>query len=135
MDPSLKVGDRIVVATYERTPKRGAIIVFRNPHPPPGANRRSCSVVDECFVKRVIALGGETLEMRHGVVYIDGTQLSEPYLNPVNDTRDYPPTRVPPGHVFVMGDNRTNSNDSRFGLGPIPDGDIVGTVIKIIRRG
>jgi signal peptidase I len=146
MDPTLKVGDRVLVEKVLKHPHRGWIVVFKNPHPGPEPHRGAFSAFfhwlsegfgvstppDEDFIKRVIGLPGETLEIRHGVVYIDGRRLNEPYLSPVKDTRDFAKITVPPGHVFVMGDNRTNSNDSRFGLGPIPIGDIVGRAFVII---
>ena len=84
------------------------------------------------FIKRVVALPGETIEIKAGVVYIDGKKLVEPYLAVNADTRDYPPHRVPANNLFVMGDNRTNSNDSRFGLGDIPFKKIVGRAFVII---
>ncbi|MFN2544302.1 MAG: signal peptidase I [Actinomycetota bacterium] len=146
MDPTLKVGDRVLVEKVLKHPHRGWIVVFRNPHPEPEPHRGAVSAFvhwlsegfgistprDEDFIKRVIALPGETIEMKHGVVYIDGDRIDEPYLSPVKDTRDFPATKVPRGDVFVMGDNRTNSNDSRFGLGPIPIDDIVGRAFVII---
>jgi signal peptidase I len=146
MDPTLKVGDRVLVEKVLKHPHRGWIVVFKNPHPGPEPHRGTFSAFfhwlsegfgistppDEDFIKRVIGLPGETIELRHGVVYIDGRRLNETYLNPVKDTRDFPATKVPAGHVFVMGDNRTNSNDSRFGLGPIPIDDIVGRAFVII---
>jgi signal peptidase I len=146
MDPTLKIGDRVLVEKVLKHPHRGWIVVFTNPHPGPQPHRNwlqsfghwlsegfgISTPPDEDFIKRVIGLPGETIELRHGVVYIDGKRLREPYLNQVKDTRDFPPTKVPAGHVFVMGDNRTNSNDSRFGLGPIPLDDIVGRAFVII---
>jgi signal peptidase I len=146
MDPTLKVGDRVLVEKVLKHPHRGWIVVFRNPHPEPQPDR---SIVggfihwlsegfgistppDEDFIKRVIGLPGDTLEIKHGVVFVNDQRLNEPYLNKIKDTRDYPPTKVPEDHVFVMGDNRTNSNDSRFGLGPIPIDDIVGRAFVII---
>jgi signal peptidase I len=65
-------------------------------------------------------------------VYIDGKKLVEPYLGVSEDKRDYPPTHVPANSLFVMGDNRTNSNDSRFGLGFIPYKKVVGRAFVII---
>jgi signal peptidase I len=146
MDPTLKVGDRVLVEKVLKHPHRGWVVVFRNPHPLPEPHRNWYQAFghwlsegfgistppDEDFIKRVIALPGETIELKKGVVYIDGRRLREPYLSPVKDTRDFPPTKVPKDHVFVMGDNRTNSNDSRFGLGPIPIDDIVGRAFVII---
>jgi signal peptidase I len=139
MDPTLRVGDRVVVDLDERSPKRGAIIVFTNPNPSLGgtAGKGDCGQ-NECFIKRVIGLPGETVECRGGYVYIDGRKLAEPYLNASiqahgRDTRSCGPFHVPQGRLFVMGDNRPDSNDSRYGLGYIPVQDIVGTVVKVVR--
>jgi signal peptidase I len=146
MDPTLKVGDRVLVEKVLTHPHRGWIVVFKNPHPVTQPHRNWFSGFvhwlsegfgistppDEDFIKRVIALPGETIQIKHGIVYIDDKRLREPYLSPIKDTRDFPPHTVPPGHVFVMGDNRTNSNDSRFGLGYIPVSDIVGRAFVII---
>jgi signal peptidase I len=135
MEPTLQPGDRVVIDTADRTPRRGQIVVFlaRSSGTSCLAVTPGCPGPYPCLIKRVIALGGETIEIRHGVVFIDGRRLGEPYLNPVKDVRGFPPTRVPPGHVFVMGDNRTNSDDSRFGLGPVPECDILGTVVGVER--
>lgn len=91
-------------------PDRGDIIVFHYPDDP-----------KQIFVKRIIGLPGETVEMIDGITYIDGVALEEDYINP--DYWDRPiegksynsgPFTVPEGHYFVMGDNRGNSHDSRF---------------------
>jgi signal peptidase I len=146
MDPTLKVGDRVLVEKVLTHPHRGWIVVFKDPHPRAQPHRNWLSAFghwlsegfgistppDEDFIKRVIALPGETIQIKHGIVYIDDKRLREPYLNPIKDTRDFPPHTVPAGHVFVMGDNRTNSNDSRFGLGYVPVSDIVGRAFVII---
>ena len=146
MDPTLKVGDRVLVEKVLTHPHRGWIVVFKNPHPVTQPHRNWFSGFvhwlsegfgistppDEDLIKRVIALPGETIQIKHGIVYIDNKRLREPYLNPIKDTRDFPPHTVPAGHVFVMGDNRTNSNDSRFGLGYVPVSDIVGRAFVII---
>lgn len=96
-------------------PQRGDIVIF---HHPSGTHRD--------LVKRVIGLPGETIEIRGGVVYIDGRALIEPYLAggevPIGDLA---PVRVPERSYFVLGDNRNHSQDSRV-LGPIPADLIVG---------
>ncbi len=96
-------------------PKRGDVIVFRYPQDP-----------SRDFVKRVIALPGETISMDRGRVSIDGEALEEPYLEELDFSR-LPPTLVPPRSYFVMGDNRNGSSDSRH-WGPVPLDNVVGKV-------
>lgn len=104
MEPNLYTGERLLgnkLVYHLDSVHRGDIVVFRPPHRP-----------DTPFIKRVIGLPGEILEIRDNVVYINGHALREPYLhNAWHDNR--PAERIPPGRVFVMGDNRDNSSDSR----------------------
>jgi signal peptidase I len=97
------------------SPQRGEVIVF---HYPKDRSRD--------FVKRVIALPGESLSITKGQVFIEGESLDEPYLDEL-DNDSYPPTLIPPDEYFVMGDNRNGSSDSRH-WGPVPLADIVGKV-------
>ena len=87
---------------YTREPKRGEIIVFKYP----SDTRRD-------FIKRVIAVGGDTIEIRDGKTYVNGEALDESYIREPFHT-NYPKTTVPQGHIFVMGDNRNKSEDSRY---------------------
>ncbi|HZH33266.1 MAG TPA: signal peptidase I [Pyrinomonadaceae bacterium] len=90
--------------------ERGDVVVFWFPNNP-----------EQSFVKRIIGLPGETVEIRSGVIYIDGKELKEPYLDPDHNTShaNYPPKKVDPHYYFVSGDNRDNSYDSRnWGLVP-----------------
>jgi len=128
MEPNLLVGDHLLVNKFVfgpasgdaergllpmRAVNRGDIVVFKYPEEP-----------DRDFIKRVIGLPGETLEVRQRQVLINGEALDEPYahfLFPVGtdegggDVRSrYGPVTVPEGHVFAMGDNRDNSQDSRY---------------------
>ncbi len=83
------------------------------------------STPDTALIKRVIAVGGETIEVRDNQVLVDGEAISEPYLRPGVVMPPFGPVTVPAGEVFVMGDNRNQSEDSRR-FGPIPVGDIIG---------
>ncbi len=97
-------------------PRRGEIVVFEYPKD-----------TTRDYIKRVIGLPGETVEIRNGQVLINGVPLFEPYLSDAAraQTGDMPPVQVPPNTVFVMGDNRGNSSDSR-NWGPLPLENIVG---------
>jgi signal peptidase I len=152
MDPTLRVGDRVLVnklAYVFNPPSRGDVVVFANPSPGPAPQRNPFSAFfhwvaeglglappdDEDFIKRVIGLPGDQIEQIRGVIYVNGDRLDEPYLTRPRggDNRTQGPWTVKEGHVFVMGDNRLNSNDSRFGeLGQIPFDRIVGKAFVII---
>ncbi len=81
------------------------------------------------FIKRVVALPGETIEIKRGIVYVNGQVVSEPYVPPrYSDLSDYNLTRVPEGAYFVMGDHRISSNDSRM-FGPVPRQFIYGRAV------
>jgi signal peptidase I len=99
---------------YRRSlPRRGDVIVF---HAPDGSRRE--------FIKRVVALPGESVAVRDGAVYVGGSPIEEPWF-PRHDESAFGPYTVPPGKVFVMGDNRPNSNDSRS-WGPLDASAIIG---------
>jgi signal peptidase I len=149
MEPTLRVSDRVLVnkvVYHLHPPRRGDIIVFEEPHPANAAKRNPFQSFwhwltqglgvsanpEKDFIKRVVGLPGETLEIKAGQVYIDGKKLVEPYIGLTQDTRDYRPVHIPKDMLFVMGDNRTNSNDSRFGLGFIPYNKVVGRAFVII---
>jgi signal peptidase I len=151
---SLPLGSVLPVFTYARTlPARGDVVVFRLPSDP-----------DVDYVMRVVGLPGETIELRRGVVLIDGKPLphaqrgryqgSDPAyagavireetlpegrtystLDAIPDSRsdEAGPVKIPEGHVFVLGDNRDNANDSRFGVGFVPVANIVGKVVAAVQ--
>jgi len=96
-------------------PKRGEVIVFRFPRDP-----------SKDFVKRVVGLPGEVVEMRDGTVFINGAALDEPYLFE-SDHSSAPPTLMGEGEYYVLGDNRSHSNDSRS-WGAVPEANLLGKV-------
>ena len=123
MRPTLQSAERLVVNKFIyrfRAPERGEILVFRYPRDP-----------SRDFIKRVIAVPGDTVEIKDGRVYVNSTILNEPYI--LSKTRgDYPLATVPEGHIFVMGDNRNNSEDSRFAdVGFVPYELIKGKAILV----
>ena len=143
MLPQLQIGDRIVVSKLAyrlHEPRRGDVVVFDAPTPqvkedtsgPVARVLRglgqavgvSAPSTDE-FVKRVVGLPGETVEAHGGHVFVNGRELVEPYLPRSSVSNDFAPVRVPEGRLFVMGDNRENSADSRV-FGPIKQSTIVG---------
>jgi len=97
-------------------PPRGSICTFVHPNDP-----------SRVLVKRVIGLPGEEIAIDNGVVYINGRQLSEPYVI-FRDSRSMPPRRIPLDSIFVLGDNRPASNDSRV-FGPVPRSHLVGVAV------
>ena len=105
MRPTLQSRERLVVNKFIyrfRAPERGEVLVFRYPKDP-----------SRDFIKRVIAVPGDTIEIKDGRVFVNQQLMNEPYI--LSKTRgDYPLATVPAGHIFVMGDNRNNSEDSRF---------------------
>ena len=131
MEPTLMVDNRVVVYKLGyrlHDVNRGDVIVFDNPGQGQG--------IDD-LIKRVVALEGETFELRDGGVYIDGARLEEPYLADGESTFPKAPIpgcvneadsllcEVPEGKVIVLGDSREDSRDSRF-FGPVDVDDIVG---------
>jgi signal peptidase I len=145
MEPTLMPGDRVLVNKVLYQPHRGDIVVFEDPSgqkPDRGAvgglldwlseGLGFARPPNEDFIKRVIGLPGETVELRDGQLYVDGERVPQPYLKGPADTRPYGPKRVPPDSVFVLGDNRLYSNDSRFGLGFVPIDKIVGKAFVTI---
>lgn len=126
MAPTLEMGDRLLVekvTRYFRAAQHGDIIVFR---PPPALLERRPDLRDS-FIKRVIAVGGDQIEIRGGVPYVNGKPLPEP-TTVQQDTFQMPPLDVPPHSYFVMGDNRPDSFDSRF-WGIVPDRHVIGRAI------
>jgi len=127
MVPTLKVGDRVLVNKLSYASgdiDRGDIVVFSRPGGP-GADGI------EDLIKRVVALPGETVEGRDGRVHIDGEPLPETYLPEGVETSVFPPYLVPDDHVWVMGDNRGASDDSRR-FKAVPVDDVVGRAFVVI---
>jgi signal peptidase I len=124
MKPTIAVNDRVLVNKFVYrfdTPKRGDVVILDDP-----------AGQTPMLIKRVIAVGGETVDVRGGSVYVDGVKLVEPYTyGKPSEPGPYPlPAFVPPGDVWVMGDNRTNSQDSRW-IGPQPVSDVHGQAFFI----
>jgi len=123
MAPTLEVGDRLMVyklAFRVGQVDRGDLVVFNRP-----PSIENSQIKD--FVKRVVALPGEQIQAINGVIYVDNLPLPEEYLGENSLTADFEPIDVPKDHIFVMGDNRSNSRDSRS-FGPINVDLLVGEV-------
>jgi signal peptidase I len=147
MEPTLKVGQRVLVNRIGmsfKEPHVGEIVVF---HPPKDAEQQVCGPAPHMvtpggaacdapepqeasvnFIKRIVAGPGDTLYIKEGHAYVNGKRESDPYINPCGGGSEcnFPtPIKIPAGHWFMMGDNRGESDDSRF-WGPIPTGWIIG---------
>jgi signal peptidase I len=137
MERTVLIGDHLIVSRlgYDagipftpwhkplwREPHRQQIVVFRAPLPEMG---------NPDFIKRVIGLPGDLLEVRHGTVFIDNQPLTEPYrMDPPNPGDNFGPVKIPADEYFMMGDNRNNSYDSRF-WGFVPRENVIGTPLMI----
>ena len=140
MLPTLQIGDHILVNKFIygprlevpltqlslgqlpgfREPRAGDVVVFIYP-----------KERDKDFIKRIVAVAGQTVEARGNTLVIDGKQVEDPHAHyEKRDHVDFGPYTVPAGHVFVMGDNRDESYDSRF-WGPVPIQDIKGLAMVI----
>jgi signal peptidase I len=135
MEPNLLVGDHIVVNKFlfgaggesswilpMRPISRGDVVVFRAPEEP-----------DEDFIKRVVAIGGDKIEIVDGVVTVNDEVVDEPYAyhsTGYGSRRDYGPFHVPEGHYFCLGDNRDNSRDSRY-WGTVPHDLVKGRAVVV----
>lgn len=127
MEPTLQIGDRILVSKLSYrlgTVGRGDVIVFHYPLNP-----------GKDFVKRVVGLVGETVELRDGVVLINDQPIQELYPTALTGgdrscTSSYGPQKIPREQIFVLGDNRCNSEDSRF-FGFVPAPNVVGKALFI----
>jgi signal peptidase I len=147
MEPTLKVGQRVLVNRIGMSlngPHVGEIVVF---HPPKDAREQKCGPThyevtpggtacdqtnpetsNENFIKRIVAGPGDVISIREGHVYRNGVRERDPYIAPCGGNRacNFPtPIKIPAGHWFMMGDNRGESDDSRF-WGPVPTGWIIG---------
>ncbi len=146
MEPTLLPGDRVLVNKipyYLHDPARGDVVVFEDPHARDREEGWLGRVLHwfteglgltrpahEDFVKRVIGLPGDVVEGKRGRVYVNGRPLPEPYLT--GRTRPFEAVEVPPDRLFVLGDNRGASNDSRFGLGFVPIENVIGKAFVVI---
>jgi signal peptidase I len=152
MQPTLRPGDRIIVCRICKVVSDvsyGDVVVFSDPDPAPHEERgilggflhwlgEGIGVArpeDDDFIKRVVALGGDTWEMRRGVLFVNGVRIPERYVSAERDSRDFGPETVPDGMLFVLGDNRLHSGDSRFpppgGLGYVPEEKVIGEALVI----
>jgi signal peptidase I len=147
MEPTLVPGDRVIVAKvpyYFGDPERGDIVVFEEPDPAKEPERGVVGAFTHWlgqglgfappdnpdYIKRVIGEPGDVVWAKGGHVFVNGIRIAEPYLE--QGTANFERTRVPPGKLFVMGDNRSNSLDSRFGLGFVPIDRVIGKAVVVV---
>jgi signal peptidase I len=126
MLPTLQLGDRLVIEKISyrlHPPQRLDIAVFLPPQQLQGNYDP-----DQAFIKRVIGVPGDRIAIQQGHVYINDQLLTETYLATGAELQDLPLTTVPPNELFMMGDNRNNSNDSRY-WGFLPLKNVIGKAV------
>jgi signal peptidase I len=150
MEPTLVEGDRVLVekiSGHFGDPTRGDVVVFEKDLggvAPKGDGSFVSDITNafrglfgfptgtsQDFIKRVIGVGGDTIEGRDGRVFVNGEPIDEPYLPVGTEISAFGPVEVPEGKLFVMGDNRNNSDDSR-NFGPIDIDQVVGHAFLLI---
>lgn len=131
MQPLLFPGDYITVSNLayaEESPKRNDVIVFYQ-------EKKKDSQLKVQFIKRIVAIEGDNIQLQNGKLFVNKKFVNESYVSTSNNITPYslsmPLIKVPPNHVFVMGDNRDISSDSRI-FGSIPKGDIIAKASKIL---
>ena len=120
MIPTMGIGDRLIVnklSFYYKAPVRGDIIVFESPT---GDGRE--------FVKRLVGLPNETIEVNRGIIYINDKPITFKGIRILRDYSHFGPVKIPEGQYFFMGDNRANSSDSRY-WGFVPEDELIGTAV------
>lgn len=119
MSPTLEIGDSVLAVKFAyliTEPQRGDLAVFKDPE-------------GVLAIKRLVGLPGDRVAVRDGVLYVNGKRTRESYVDyELTDSTFYGPEKVPSGHVYLMGDNRSNSKDSRV-FGPVPEEDLRGQVL------
>jgi signal peptidase I len=120
MEPALKDGDRLIIDRNVEPLKRGDIIVFYYPAEP-----------TKSYIKRIVGLPGEAIEIREGKVFVNGAALDEPYVSPLNNQvmSSRAEIRLSPNSFYVIGDNRDHSSDSRI-WGPLERKFIYGRYLR-----
>ena len=119
MEPHIRSGEYVVINTFAYrfgSPHRGEIVAFRHEGDARGV-----------FIKRVIGLPGDRIRIDRGQVYVNAAKLGEPYVRHPDD-RSFAEVAVPPSSVYVLGDNRAESEDSRF-FGPVGDDRLIGRAV------
>lgn len=119
MEPRIESGEYVLIDTlayHFGKPARGDIVAFRHGDDPPSV-----------FIKRVIGLPGDRIKIRQGTVYVNGARLDEPYIR-FHDTNSFVPTVVPAQSLYVLGDNRADSEDSRV-FGSVPEQSLIGKAV------